>query len=182
MGGFRALSPNINVNTSSPQLRTELQNTFARLDGTLTLAPYRVFVNVGPADNSGSSETTLFQYIIEQGSLNQVGSSIMIHAAGKTAANANNKTLRLYLNTTMVFDSGALAMNNVDWTLKGEIIFLSGTVQMVYMEFQRSGGTPIISTTYSSESFNVNVPVYLKGLGTSNADISAYYWKGLFLK
>ena len=182
MGGFRALAPNINVNTASAQLRTELQNTFARLDGTLTLAPYRVFVNVGPNDNDGATETTLFQYTIEQGSLNQVGSSILINAAGKTAANGNNKTLKLLLGATEVFTSGALALNNVDWTLKGEIIFLSGTSQMVYMEFQRNGGNPVITTNYASESFNANVAVKLRGLGTSSADISAWYWKGLFLK
>ena len=59
MTGFRSITPSINVNTSSGQLRTELLNTFSRLDGQLINAPYRAFSFNGPVLSTGATETDL---------------------------------------------------------------------------------------------------------------------------
>jgi len=181
MSGFRALSPNINVNTESGQLRTELQNTFARLDGELQLAPYRVAVGTGPVGNVTTSETDLVTYTVTYDVLSKTNSSLLIFASGKTAANANNKTLKLVLGSTTLFTSGALASNNIDWTLQAEILRVGAASQIVWAQFLRNGSSPIVTTTTTAVDMSVNNTLKLTGTGTASSDISYYSWKILLL-
>lgn len=182
MAGFTSITPNINVNTDSSALRTELLNTFSRLDGQLSLAPYKIYTLTGPVGNVGSAETDIMSTTINQGTMTQLGSSILILAAGKTAANGNNKTLKLVLGSTTLFTSGALALNNVDWTFRGEVVFSGGSSQIVYGEFVRNGGNPVVVTGTASESWATNLTLKFTGTGTASDDISVYYRKDLLLK
>lgn len=182
MAGFRALSPNININTTSGQLRTELLNTFARLDGTLQLAPYRLTTEVGPLGNGAGLESTLFDYTVNVGTLAKSGSSILLFAAGSTAANANNKTLRLYFGTTEVFSTGAQAFNNADWIMKAEIVRIGSASQFAWVEFTASSTlTQSIKTTNMTRDLSANQLIKITGEGTSASDIYADYWKLILL-
>lgn len=181
MSGFRAITPNININTASGQLRTELLNTFTRLDGQLSAAPYRLSTQNGPVGNTGSAESTLMSFTVNFGTLTQIGASILIFAAGKTAANANNKTLKLYLGSTNIFTSGAIALNNKDWTFQGEIVFNGGSSQITWGQFSSNGSAPIISTSTSTEALTSNKSVAFSGTGTASDDISIYYYKALLI-
>lgn len=181
MSGFRSLSPNINVNTESGQLRTELQNTFARLDGQLTAAPYRFVTGVGPSANTGAAETDLFTTTVNAGVMTGVGQSILIHACGQTGANGNSKTLKLYLGSTVVFSSGAIALNNKDWTFQGEIVFSGGNAQITWGQFTSNGASTIVDVNTSTENFGTNLTMKFTGTGTSNADISMFYYKALII-
>lgn len=180
MSGFRALSPNINVNTESGQLRTELQNTFARLDGELQLAPYRLDVQSGPVGNSGAVETTLSTKTIDVGTLSKQGSSILILAAGKTAVNANAKTIKLKFGGTTLFSISTAALNNIDWTIEAEIVRTGAASQIYYVQFVASGlSTSTVGT--ASENLAVASSVVITGQGTSSSDVSFYYQKLLLL-
>lgn len=182
MPGFRALSPNINVNTESGQLRTELQNTFARLDGTLQLAPYRIATQVGPVGNTGSSETDLLTTNIVIGTLAKQNSSILIFACGNTAANANNKTLKLYLGSTELFTTGAFAGNNISWTLQAEIVRNGASAQAYWTQFFGSATlTSKVTTGTATVSLASNQTLKLTGTGTASSDITALYWKVILL-
>lgn len=182
MAGFRALSPNININTTSGQLRTELLNTFARLDGTLQLAPYRLVTDVGPLGNSAGVESTIFDYTVSTGTLAKSGSSILITAAGSSAANANNKTLRLYFGGTEIFSTGAQAFNNADWILKAEIVRIGASSQFCWVEFTASNTlTQSIKTTNTTLSFASNQLLKITGEGTAAQDIYGDYWKAILL-
>lgn len=182
MAGFRALSPNINVNTDSGQLRTELQNTFARLDGTLQLAPYRIAAQVGPSSNTGSAETTLFNYTVDVGTLSKQNSSILIFACGNTAANGNNKTLKLKFGSTTLFDTAAFAGNNISWTLQGEIVRNGAAAQVFWGQFLGSATlTSKIITTTATESLATSKTLSFTGQGTATGDISVLYYKALLL-
>lgn len=177
MAGFRAITPSINVNTQSGQLRTELLNTFTRLDGQLQAAPYRVSTQNGPVGNTSSSETTMQSFQIDFNTLAKVGTSIQIFACGKTAANANNKTYKVKLGSTTLFTSGAIAMNNKDWTFRGEIVSNGSTSQIFYGEFAYNGASPIITTTTASEDLGTNLTLAFTGQGTATSDILQYYYK-----
>lgn len=179
--GFRSITPNININTQSGQLRTELLNTFARLDGQLSQAPYRLATQNGPVGNVGSAETDLMTSTVNFGTLNQLGASILIFACGATAANANNKTLKLKLGSTTIFDSGAIAMNNKDWTLQAEIVYNGGSSQINWGQFNYSGSSPVIDTSTTSQSLTGNVALTFTGTGTASDDISIYYYKAILL-
>jgi hypothetical protein len=181
MAGFRSITPNININTQSGQLRTELLNTFSRLDGQLSQAPYKLASQNGPVGNSGTAETDLMSTTINFGTLSQIGTSILIFACGQTNANANNKTLKLKFGSTTIFSSGAIAMNNKDWSLQAEIIFNGGGSQISYANFSYNGGTSVVDTNTSSESIANNVTLKFTGEGTVNDDISIYYYKAILL-
>ena len=181
MAGFRSITPNININTQSGQLRTELLNTFSRLDGQLTQAPYKLATQNGPVGNAGSAETDLMATTINFGTLTQLGSSILIFAAGQTNANANNKTLRLKFGTTTVFSSGAIAMNNKDWVLQAEIVFNGGNAQITYGNFSYNGGSSVVDVNTSTENMTDNVILKFTGDGTATDDISILYYKAILI-
>lgn len=182
MAGFSSLTPNINVNTGSDQLRTELLNTFSRLDGQLSLAPFRFATASGPVGNSGSAETSIMSVVVDPGSLTKLGSSLLIFAAGKTAANANAKTLKLVYGSTTLFTSGAIALNNRDWTFQGELVYNGGSSQIAWGQFTSNGAATIVTTTTATEAFASTLTLKLTGTGTASDDISAYYWKVILLK
>ncbi len=182
MAGFRSITPNINVNTESGQLRTELLNTFTRLDGQLSLAPFRIGTDSGPIGNTGSAETTLSSTTISIGTLAKTNSSILIFACGKSAANANAKTLKLKFGSTELFTTGAQAFNAVDWTLNAELVRTSATTQVCWIQFfATSTLTQKVTVTNSSVSLGVNQTLTITGQSTATDDISLYYWKNILL-
>lgn len=181
MPGFSALTPNITVNTESGQLRTELLNTFSRLDGQLRNAPFKLYSQLGPVGNVGTGETTLMNMVVNFGTLQLNGQSLYVLVAGKTNSNANNKTLKLKFGATTVFTSGALASNNIDWTLQAEIIRNGGSAQITWAQFLRNGSSPIVTTSTATESLAVNTTLSITGQGTASDDISAYSLKVLLL-
>lgn len=179
---FRSITPSITINTTSGQLRTELLNTFARLDGELAVVPYRFDRQNGVVSNTGSAETDLFSTTVNAATLNGIGQSLIIFAAGKTAANGNNKTLKLVLGSTTLFTSGALALNDVSWTFHGEVVYNGGSSQIFYGIFNRSGGSPVIVTGTATEAFANTLTLKLTGTGTASSDISGYVYKVILLK
>lgn len=181
MSGFRSITPNININTQSGQLRTELLNTFSRLDGQLGQAPYRLATQNGPVGNTGSGETDLMSTTINYGTLTQLGASIVISACGTTAANANNKTFKLKLGSTTIFTSGAIAMNNKDWTFQGEIVYNGGSSQINWGKFTYDGASSIVDTNTTTEALANSVTLKFTGLGTATDDISIYYYKAILV-
>lgn len=182
MAGFRSITPSINVNTSSGQLRTELLNTFTRLDGQLSLAPYRLDATSGPIGNDAGVETTLESMTVSQGTLAKQESSILIFACGKTAANANNKTIRLKFGTTELFTTGAQAFNNVDWTLNAELVRTSSTTQIAWIQFFSTATlTQKITVANASVDLAQNQAITFTGEGAGGGDVLLYYAKALLL-
>lgn len=178
MSGFRSITPSINVNTSSGQLRTELLNTFSRLDGQLSLAPYRAATFNGPVLSNGGTETDLLTTNIDVGTLSKQGSSLLIFAAGTTASNGNNKTINLYFGSTQIFTSGAFAGNGVSWTLQAEIVRNGATAQITWAQFFASATlTSKIQVGTASVNLAVQQDVTLTGTGTATGDVSASYWR-----
>lgn len=182
MAGFRSITPNINVNTESGQLRTELSNTFIRLDGQLALAPYRLSVDTGPIGNGAGVETQLGGTTVTFGTLNKSGSSILIYAAGKTGANANNKTIRLKFGNSEIFTTGAQAFNNVDWTLQAELVRIGSTTEVSWAQFFATATlTQKVTTTTLSVDLAQNQTLEITGEGTSSSDVLLYYMKTILL-
>lgn len=182
MSGFRSITPSINVNTASGQLRTELLNTFSRLDGQLALAPYRIFTQNGPVLSTGAAESELLTTNIDVGTLAKQGSSILVFACGTTGANANNKTIKLYFGSTVIFDSGAFAGNDIDWALQAEIVRNGATAQITWAQFFGSATlTSKVQVGTATVNLALQTEITLTGQGTATGDVSASYWKGILL-
>lgn len=182
MAGFRAITPSINVNTESGQLRTELLNTFTRLDGQLSLVPFKLGTTSGPVGNSAGAESILESTTVSQGTLAKSESSILLFACGKTAANANNKTIKLKFGLTELFTTGPQAMNNVDWTLQAEIVRTSDVSQIAWIQFfATSTLTQKVTVTTASVDLAQNQTITITGEGANASDVLLYYTKSLLL-
>jgi len=181
VAGIPSIVPAININTSSGQLRTELLNTFIRLDGNLKAVPFRLFATTGPIGNSSTTETDLYTKQLNFNTLTEVGQSIQIFATGKTNANANNKRFKLKLGTTTLFDSGNVAANDKDWTFVGEVIANGDTGQIAYGQFTYDGSSSIVRTETGAEDLGTTLDLTLTGQGGASDDISLYYVKGVLV-
>lgn len=182
MSGFRSITPSININTDSGQLRTELLNTFTRLDGQLSLVPFKLSSTVGPIGNSAGTQTTLDTIVVSQGTLAKTESSILLFACGKTAANANVKTIKVKFGSTELFTTGAVALNGVDWTLQVELIRASSTTQIAWIQFFSTATlTQKVAVASASESLATNQTITITGEGAGASDVLLYYTKSLLL-
>lgn len=180
MGKYSSIVPNININTSREQLRTELLNYTSRLDAQLVSAPYRLFSFNGPAGNSGAAETNLTTYTVDYGTLTKQGSSLLIFASGKTAANANNKTVKVYFGSTVIFNSGAFAGNNISWALQGEVVRNGAAAELTYVKWIGSATlTTAVTTSTATESLASGVTLKITGTGTASDDVSLYTFRVL---
>jgi hypothetical protein len=176
---YRSVAPNINVNTESGQLRTELQNTFIRLDGQLSSVPITLYSTSGAALNTGTGETVLFSNVFDLNTLPVNSDSVAFTISGITAANANAKQIRLYYGGTLIFDSGSQTFNNTSWVLRGEIIRLGAASQICFTELVTSDATYRVGATQTLTSKNLgsNQSLIITGQGVSTGDVSAYYIK-----
>lgn len=73
------------------------------------------------AGNINADETDLWSYAAPAGLLANNGEALEWYATGRTAANANNKHIRVYFGGTTLYDSTAQAVNDVDYILRGTI-------------------------------------------------------------
>lgn len=178
---FRTTAPNINVNTSPAQLRTEIANAWIRLDGQLGNVPITAYSTSGPASNTGTGETVLFSTIFDTNTLPTNIDSVAFTISGITAANANAKAIKLYYGGTLIFDSGSQTFNNTSWMLRGEIIRSGSTSQICIVELVTSDATYRVGATQTLTNKNLanNQSLILTGLGVSTGDVSAYYMKVL---
>lgn len=181
MAGFSALTPNITTTTGREQLRIELLNTFSRLDGQLSQAPFSLFKQVGASGSVDAAETDLMSTVINFGTVNLNGQGLYITAAGNTAANANAKTLKLVFGGTTLATVGPSALNNVSWTVQAEIVRSGGSAQVVWFQYLDSAGTQAISTATAAISFASNQILKFTGTGTASSDISISFMRVLLL-
>lgn len=170
--GFRAITPNITINTQSGQLRTELQNTFTRLDGQLQNAPYRYSIDIGPAGNDASATSALITRKITYDTLTRRGSTLSIYISGRTGANANNKTIQLVFGSTTIFTTGAVAFNNSDWSIRAEIVRGSDVSQVCSVTFNATSSLLTkVTTTVAAEDLATNKDFIVNGTGTAASDV-----------
>ena len=79
------------------------------------------------AGNVGTGEDNLMSYAIPADTLANNNEYIKFKGVFETAANGNNKRLRAYLGTSVLLDTGALALNNNELTVEGTIWRVSST-------------------------------------------------------
>ncbi len=83
----------------------------------------RIYSSATSTANVSTAETTLGNYTIKGNSMPaDSGKAVKIIVWGKTAANANNKTIKLYFDATVVATLAVAGTNDKDWMLKATII------------------------------------------------------------
>lgn len=92
------------------KLRDDDRREVDRLN--LLTSPQRIlYSNTSPVGNAGSGEDDLMSYVFPDGIFRKDGYFLEIEAGFATAANANNKTVRMYLGSTLYMTTGASAAN-----------------------------------------------------------------------
>lgn len=130
-------------------------------------------LNTTSASNSGSGETDLISYTLPADTLVNDGDEVIIKVSGKYAANANNKTVKLYFGNQVIFNTGAVAANNTGWVINATIVRTSATTQEIEASaiFNNSASATRTAGTQTLSSSNV---IKCTGQGSANNDITQY--------
>jgi len=155
------------VDTGGTRIRWgTASSTFARVSGTLTASTTAV-------GNVGTGEDNLIAYTVPWNLLTVNLDRIEFNAAGTFAANANNKRIRVYFGTTVLFDTTALAFNSGDWCVTGGVIRTGAATQKAWVRFSSSNTLLTSSTDYTTPTMTLssNQTLKLTGEATSNDDI-----------
>jgi len=103
-------------------------------------------INLTKKGNIGVSDSILLQYSIKAQGLTKYA---QIEGFGNFAANANNKRIRLYAGSTILLDTGILAINSGSWVIKSEIF-------RVNINSQKSTSTIVSNnSTLNCKSYSV---------------------------
>ena len=125
----------------------------AKTTGLVTLANGAVEDGVLKVDatqagtGADTTEDTLFTYTIPAGAI-IAGQGIRVKAWGSTSANANLKTLRMYYGATKLVDTGAVAVNNKDWSMEAILVASGASAETCYAEGQYNGA--VVATTVTA--------------------------------
>jgi hypothetical protein len=153
-------------NLVSPSVQTMV------LDGVLYCYNGGSTVLGGAVGNVGAGEDDLMNFDIAENVMNGQQQFIEIFAAGKTAANANNKRIRFYVKTTAVLDSGSVAFNNMPWHIRIKIFSYGGLSEvMVVGEFVCDTTTVRCCTVVSAFDHTTTNTTKTTGLGVATDDI-----------
>lgn len=176
---YRSTAPNINVNTESAQLRTEVSNSWLRLDGQLGNVPLTLYSTTGPTSNTGGGETVLFSTVFDTTTLPVNVDSVGFIISGITQANANAKQIRMYYGGTLIFDTGSTTFNGISWRMDGEIVRTGAASQICNAQMVTSDATYRVgcTQTLTNKSLTTNQSLIITGTGVTTGDVSAYYMK-----
>jgi hypothetical protein len=133
-----------------------------------------VDTNVTPASNTSTTETDLMTYTLPANALITDSDSIEIIAWGTTAANANNKTVRLKFGSTYLLQSTTAAANGVSWKFHAIVSKTGAATQTAVAEMQSSATfTNTTTVTAPTETLSSTVIVKVTGQsGTASNDIT----------
>lgn len=73
------------------------------------------FSVAGVGNGADTTDDTLFSYTLPASSLDANGRSVEISAFGKFANNGNNKAVKLWFGSSLIFTSGVQTVANVGW-------------------------------------------------------------------
>lgn len=130
--------------------------------------------NTTQAGNVGTGEDNLITYSVPAATLGNNGEYLHFAMFGQFAASLNNKRLRAYFGSTLIFDTGVLAITtNTDWSLEGEIIRVDATNQRATVRFASSNAALLASSKFSAPTETLSGAITLKATGeaTSNDDV-----------
>lgn len=134
----------------------------------------RPYVSFNSTQNTGTGEDDLTSYTLPAGRLYENNMMLRVTAWGETAANANNKRVRLYIAGTMVLDSTALAANAKDWFVRATVIRNAAAACRVFAEGQFNGSAIQVnsqSVAPSSTGWDVAQIIKVTAEAVDTADI-----------
>ncbi len=141
--------------------------TFATAGGTMT-------VNTTSVGNVGAGEDNLMTYSVPANSLAVAGDYLEIRCSGTFAANANNKTLKAYFGTQVLFFIGPAALNGGDFIITIQIIRTGAATQIANTSWACTVSSPnaIALMTTPTETLANAITFKLTGEATTTGDVT----------
>lgn len=131
-------------------------------------------VNATAGSNVGTGEDDLQSITLLANSLTENGDRVEIQAAGSFAANGNNKTVKLYFGSTVIFGTGAAAFNGGFWSLRASVVRTGAATQISVATWI---GSTLVSSNVTvatpSATLSSTVTIKVTGEATDNNDITS---------
>lgn len=124
--------------------------------------------------SAGSSETDLLLVRVLPNFISKPGDALKVEASGAFAASANNKRVRVRFGSTVVFDSGALAISNANtWDLKFSLVRVAVAAQRCHGVIVVGTSDPSYTPQYvaGTESHASSLNLRVTGEGGANGDV-----------
>lgn len=101
-----------------------------------------------------------------------VAGEIVIEAFGITAANANNKQVKLYLGSTAIYDSGAVAANNKNWNINVRLLARTSTTQKARVTGSFNGTAFVSPDVTLTENLATDLAIKVTALCVATTDVT----------
>ena len=146
----------------------------AQLGGT-------IYIDTTAVGNVGAGEDTLMTYAVPANTLSNDGDYLEIEAWGVTAANANNKNIKLKIGTTTLLATGAVAANGANWWISAVIARTGASAESIIAKIISDDALIVDSATYTAgtQSTTAAFSITCTGEATANDDIVQH---GLIIK
>lgn len=124
------------------------------------------------AGNIGTGEDVLMTYTLPNGALGTSEDRVEINGFGTTAANGQNKRIRVYFGSTVIFDSGTVTHNALDWSFSGVVIRTGAATQIASCNFIWENTSADTDYTAPVETLSGSVVIKVTGEASTDDDIS----------
>jgi hypothetical protein len=131
-------------------------------------------VNTTGVGNVGVGEDNLITYSLIGGTLAVDGDSVVVEMGGTFAASLNNKQLKFYFGSTVVLDTGALAITLAgSWFFKMTVTRTGAATQKIMAMLNTSQSAMLANASYvtAAETLSGAVTIKATGTATSNDDV-----------
>jgi len=137
-----------------------------------------VYVSTTAVGNITTGEDVLISsYVAPASALSEAHDAFEITAYGTYGATANTKQIKVYFGTTVILDSGAVAINSGDWTLDCRVTRTGATTQKSVCKIATDNTLlPMdVDVTSPTETLSSTKEIYLTGTATATDDIVQSY-------
>jgi hypothetical protein len=140
----------------------------------LDRSPVTLNTDFSQSGTIGTGEDTIYSYSVPANTLATNGDTIIATCSGYVATSVNNKRIRVRFGSTLLFDSGAMAITTAaDWSLRLEIVRTTVSTQkaVVVLNTNNSSYASLVDLTYPTETLTGAVTLSVTGEGTSDNDV-----------
>jgi hypothetical protein len=172
--GLPTLTLSDKLNIPGPQtgllLYDSTGNCISYFNGTAWVNFSGSLTSAGTVGSAGVAETPLFEIPLHANFLGRDGQSLDFTYIGTTAANGNNKRIRIYLGSTLINDTGVVVWNNLPTICIGTVLRLAYNSQIAQSLFNNSPND-IQTRVTPTEDLTTALTLKVTGTGTVNNDI-----------
>lgn len=163
------------------QLYTFLYYIWLRTGGYNSNIPAKSNSLESKGNTIANADSNLLEYTLKANTINGDGQYIAIDGFGTFVANADNKQLKLYFGSSLLFDSTSLSLNSGSWNVKATVLRANSSSQKAIVTIISSNNSLPAKSYYSSISQNLSADVLVKFVANAQS-INDVIQEGLLIQ